>query len=173
MRIVAYRPEVLTEILKLKGLTKASGNPGESDKLDKARAARLVEIPQDQFGRYLEDRVPKDEAITKIANGLELSADFLLEIGKRFEGMTMRQALAHMALDRYIEANAQTDDEADILRYLADHHADPPMWSKVWEQNHTSLTLTRRRQLGGDGSAQRRPRQFQNRRPRGRETPVP
>ena len=88
-----------------------------------ARAARLVDIPRDQFFRYLSDRVPGDDAKRKIADGLELDGNYILGIGKRFDGMTLREKLTHMALDRYLEAHSHLDNEIDELRYLG-------LWSK-------------------------------------------
>jgi hypothetical protein len=146
---VAYRAEMLSEILRLKRLTRKASGPGELDRLDKAESSRLVNIPQDQFGRYLDGREPKPPALAKIAHGLELDGNYLLGIRTRFDGMATRQALAHMALDRYMQDRSVDESDTDTLRFLADQHPNPPMWSHEWQVLHTSLLLIRRLQVGG------------------------
>ena len=59
--------------------------------------------------------------------------------------MSTAQALAHMALDRYLNTQFVDSEEADDLRYLATQHPSPPMWSVEWERTHKSLELAGRR----------------------------
>ena len=168
---MAELPALLTEIQRLKGLTR-----GDPPKLDQAEAARLMGIQQSQLYRYLRGAKPEDDAKARIAIGLELDGNFLLGLGKRFKDMTTLQALAHMALDRYLEdyrkRDKLSDEDADGLRYVADRHPNPPLWSRVWRQVHTTLDLSARRQLTSAESTPRQPRPFQGRRGRGRYTPI-
>jgi hypothetical protein len=145
LNAVAYAASLLAEVLTIKGLTRTSPRSEESQRLDKAEASRLTQIPQDQLLRYLAEREPGPTALKKIADGLELDGNFLLGIGHRFEGMSTRQAVAHMALDRYIDTHKIVEDDIDLFRYLADKHPDPPTWSREWEQISDSFRLARRR----------------------------
>jgi transcriptional regulator with XRE-family HTH domain len=161
---MTYSAELLAQILTLKGLTRASRRSGQPAKLDKAEASRRLGIPADQVGRYLAGRQPQPAALAKIAEGLELDANFLLGTSKRFAQKTTLQALAHMALDRHAEGRDVSAEELETLRHIADAHPNPPMWASEWEQLGVSLGLAAAR-LSPTGTAiQRLPRSFQARR---------
>lgn len=165
---MAYDVRLLEEILGLKGLTKAPVKPGQPQRIDNAGVTRLTKIPGDQLCHYLKGREPMQEALKKIADGLELDGNFLIGSGQRFKEMDLPHALAHMALDRYLQAYDVNGSDEEELRYLADTHPDLPMWSKIWRQIHESLKLAKMRH--GSGCETPRPQpSYQRRRVRRRD----
>src|SRR5690349_13341352 len=99
---------LLAEVLLVKGFAKHDS----PETVDCARAAKRLGFRKDELYRYLyNDRSPGDDAKRKLVDGLELNANFVLETaGKRFDGMSVRAALAHMALDRYLQNDDHISD---------------------------------------------------------------
>jgi hypothetical protein len=165
---VAYEWRLLEEILTIKDLTKEPTVPGQPPRFDNARIIRLTNIPASDLCRYLQGREPMSAALTRIADGLELDLNFLLGDRRRFGRMDLPHALAHMALDRYVNDNDLDVDDVSQLRAIADAHPDLPMWSRVWKQIHESLMLTRQPESGRPTRESTRP--YPPRRVRRRET---
>lgn len=156
---------LLREVLLVKGFAK----PDAPETVDCARAAKRLGFRKDELYRYLyNDRTPGDDAKRRLVDGLELDANFVLETaGKRFDGMSVRTALAHMALDRYLQNDDRiSDSERADLRHIADQHPEPPLWSTEWNRTKLGLDLVhKRRSIQGDPQVGQS-RRYQERRTR-------
>jgi hypothetical protein len=170
---VSFEPALLEEILRLKGFGRSPGDEASAGAstapIDVAEAARVVKMKHNQLWGYLKGRpgrrprAPQGEALRRLADALELDGNFLLKIGRRFDGMTTRQALAHMALDRYDQIASVDSLELEMLKKIADEHPTPPMWADVWRQTHTSLMIVQST-LSSTPARPRDPRSVQDRR---------